>query len=506
MKAQVLEKLYAIDRECCYLENAAAILEWDADTYLPPDGVKDRSEQLAVLKGIHHDRFTVPEIGRLLAELGVDEQNPRGDEKLSPQERDFLKVFGREYRRAVKLPGDLVREAARAEKISQAAWVEARKNNDFSAFEPHLKTVIDLAKKKAHCWGFEGKAVYDGLLDLHEPGMTAADISAIFKPLRESLSALIRKIAAKPQEDFSFLKENFPADAQAVLNRKIAERLGFDYKRGRLDVTVHPFTTSLGFDDVRITTRYFPDNFFSGIFSTIHESGHAFYELGLSPEIRGSCLAGGVSMGIHESQSRLWENVIGRSRAFWQGQYPLVKEIFPDILAKVDCETFYKAANQVKSSLIRVDADEVSYSLHIILRFELEQRLFSGELDTSELPSAWRKMMKEYLGIENETDADGVLQDVHWSSGSFGYFPSYALGNLYGLQFYQTLNHALPQAEQNIAAGNFTAIHQWLRDTIYTWGRRLDPAELLQKVTGAKLSAQPFLDYIEVKYNGRYGL
>jgi carboxypeptidase Taq len=529
---EALERLHTIDREVNHLIKTAAVLQWDQETYLPPKGVEDRAEQLALIEGIAHERATTPEVGRLLTELGSDTKNPRGDEKLPPVERDFLKTLRRAYDREVLLPQAFVSDAARAEGLSQAAWVQARKNNDFAAFVPHLKAMVEISRKKTEYWGFSQAAAYDALLDLYEPGLTAAEITVLFTPLRDRLSTLLKKIAARqevgrqevgrqtvgqqelgwPQADVSFLDRIFDIDQQARYNRQLMEKLGFDLSRGRLDITAHPFTTTLGFDDVRITTRYHPDNLLSGIFSTIHESGHAFYELNIDPSLRGTCLADGVSMGIHESQSRLWENVIGRSRAFWEGQLPALMAAFPDQLSAVGSDAFYRGVNRVRPSLIRVEADEVSYSLHIILRFELEKRLFSGDLAVEDLPAAWRESMREFLGVEPETDADGVLQDVHWSQGSFGYFPSYALGNLYGLQFWKKLRQDLqsradlPAPEAAVARGDFSAIHTWLRDHIHQWGRRLDPADLLKQVTGESLSITPFLEYIETNYPELYEL
>jgi carboxypeptidase Taq len=336
--------------------------------------------------------------------------------------------------------------------------------------------------------------------------MGSKAIAAVFTPLSDRLSALLKKIAAAPQPDCSFLKQTYSAETQALLNRGLMNILGFDFHRGRLDVSAHPFTTGLGADDVRITTRYFPDNLLSGILSTIHECGHAFYDMAFPVELRGSRLAEGASMGIHESQSRLWENVIGRSRAFWDKFFPVVQTIFPEELRTVTADGFFRAANYAKPSLIRVDADEVSYSLHIILRFELEQGLFSGAIKPESLPQLWRARMKEAFGIEPETDAQGVLQDIHWSMGSFGYFPSYAPGNLYGLQFFGKLQKDLPDFEDAVRQGNFAPIHGWLRDNIHIWGRRLEPSELLKKVTGETLSVEPFLEYIEKKYTGIYGI
>jgi carboxypeptidase Taq len=499
----LLEKLHAIDRECHHLGHSLAVLEWDQETYLPEAGIEERSEQLALLGSLAPARFVSAETGKLLDELDSVMANS-GGEDLPQIERDFLKVMRRDYDREKKLPVDFVAAAAKAEGLSLGAWVKARKNNDFASFLPHLLTMIDFARKRSLYWGFEN--VYDGLLDIYEPGMGSKAIAAVFTPLAERLSALLKKIAAAPQPDCAFLHQTYKAETQALFNRELMKTLGFDLRRGRLDVSAHPFTTSLGADDVRITTRFMPDNLLSGIFSTVHECGHAFYDMAFPSELRFSRLADGASMGIHESQSRLWENVIGRSRAFWDKFFPVLQGYFPEELRAVTAETFFRAANYAKPSLIRVDADEVSYSLHIILRFELEQGLFSGAIKPENLPELWRARMKEIFGIEPETDAQGVLQDIHWSMGSFGYFPSYALGNLYGLQFFGKLQKDLPDFEEAIRQGNFAPIHGWLRDNIHVWGRRLEPSELLKQVTGETLSVEPFLDYIEKKYSEIYGI
>ncbi|MCL2213917.1 MAG: carboxypeptidase M32 [Treponema sp.] len=504
-KKALLEKLHAIDRECRLLERTASLLHWDLETYLPSLGVEERSEQLALLESLHHERFTSLETERLLEELGSTTDNPRGDEKLPELERDYLRRMRMDYDREEKLPLDFVTAAAKAEGVSQAAWVQARRDNNFAAFLPHLENMIDFARKRSLYWGFKNK-VYDGLLDIYEPNMGVFEIASVFTPLRERLSSLLKDIAMKPEPDCSFLNDEFSAEVQSKFNMELMKYLGFNTKRGRLDISAHPFTTTLGSNDVRITTRYFPDNFLSSIFSTIHECGHAFYELNIPEEIRLSCLADGASMGVHESQSRLWENVIGRSLPFWEGLFPLLKECIPKRFDNVKAYDFYKAVNLAKPSLIRVEADEVSYCLHIILRFELEQGLFSGAIKTSELPSIWRAKMKEYLGIIPDTDSEGVLQDVHWSHGSFGYFPSYALGNLYGLQFFGKLKADISSFEDLVTKGDFLPIHDWLRDNIHKWGRRLAPGELLKKVTGEELSIDPFLNYIKEKYSKIYGI
>jgi carboxypeptidase Taq len=500
---ELLEKLHRIDREYRCLEKALAVLQWDEETYLPAKGIEERAEQLSLLQGLAHQRFVSPETGRLLGELGSTAENPRGDETLPPLERDFLRVLRRSYDREAPLPEDFVREAARAEGLSQAAWAQARRNNDFAAFLPHLSTMIDNARQRARYWGYSdtggGKGgLYDGLLNIYEPGLGAAELDGIFGPLRERLSAILKRIG--PAEEHPFLNQDYDVETQARFNRRLMDYLGFDRSRGRLDTSAHPFTTSLGSDDVRITTRYFPNNPLSGIFSVIHESGHAFYEMGFPPELRGACLADGASMAVHESQSRLWENVIGRSRPFWEGLFPVLQHHFPAQLGTIEAGAFYRAVNQPRPSLIRVDADEISYALHIILRFELEKQLIAGELPPEELPRRWQEYSRRYLGIESPSDADGVLQDVHWSMGAFGYFPSYALGSLYSLQFWARMKQDLPNLESSLAAGNFQPILSWLSQHIYSWGCRLTPSELLLKTVGEKLSPAPFLDYIETKY------
>jgi len=532
-RRRALEKLRALDRERMYLSRAAAVLHWDQETYLPPDGVEDRAEQLAVLEGLAHEKLVHPEVGDLLDKLGVGENAAAsGDANNTANVRasnttnagqgaeamaDFLRVLRRDYDRAVKLPADFVRECARAEGLSQAAWIKARQQKDFSAFAPHLETMIAMARQKAEYWGWDKTRLYDALLDLHEPGLGAKDIAAVFTPLRERLQSLLKKIIARSGQDApsahqnhspqnNFLHEQYDVTQQDAFCRELLAGIGFDTNRGRLDQSAHPFTTTLGFNDVRITTRYAQNDPLSGIFSVIHEAGHAFYELGIAPALRSSCLAEGVSMGIHESQSRLWENVIGRSRAFWRGWFPRLKEHFPAQLGTANFDDFYRAMNTVQPSPIRVEADEVTYSLHIVLRFDLEERIFAGKLSVSDLPAAWNAAMKEYLGLEITGDAEGVLQDVHWSMGAFGYFPSYALGNLYGLEFWDKLTADLPDVDAALEKRDYGDIHRWLREKIHHRGRGTEPAALLREVTGRDLSAESFLCYIEKKYTELYGL
>jgi len=504
-KQEALVRLHAIDRDVKHLSQITALLQWDQETYMPPAAVEGRSEQLALLEGIVHEKSTSPEIGDLLEQLGSTTAHPMGDADLPEVERDFLRVLRKEYDRAVLLPADLVTEAARAEGLSQAAWVEARKRNDYKTFMPHLEKMVGYAKKKAECWGFTARP-NDGLLDIHEPGMTEASIEAVFNPLRSRLSSLVQRIGEKKAPRSDFLSREFPAELQAQFGESVMKALAYDLQQGRLDISAHPFTTTLGPRDVRITTRYFPTNMLSGLFSIIHETGHALYEMGFAEEIRDSSLGDGASMGIHESQSRLWENVVGRSYAFWKGQFPQLRQLFPTQLADVSVDEFYAAVNQVRPSLIRVDADEVTYSLHVILRFELERRLFAGTVSVADLPEAWNAMMKEILGVTPDSDANGVLQDVHWSMGAFGYFPSYALGNLYGLQFWDALKSDIPEVESFIERKDYMPILQWLRNHVHVHGCRYEPGDLILKVTGKPLSADSFISYLEHKYGQLYKL
>lgn len=500
-----LGALHQLDRRYRLLAHASAVLQWDQETFMPEDAVQERADQLAELEGIAHERAVDPKIGEHLDSLGSTADNPGGDETLPSVDRDFLKVMRRDYELKTKLPSELVQSMARDASVSQAEWVKARKANDFSLFAPHLEKMIGYSRRCAECWGYADRP-YDGLLNQYEPGMTEKEIAAVFDPLRARLSSLVERISRAGEPDVSFLALEYPVVDQDSFARAAMTALGFQPTRGRLDRSAHPFTTSLGDDDVRITTRYFPTNLLSGFFSVVHETGHALYELGFASEIRGTRLADGASMGIHESQSRLWENVIGRSRSFWRGLFPALRDKFPTQLADVDSERFYRAVNRVQPSLIRVDADEVTYSLHVILRFNLERRLMAGTLSIDELPEAWNREMQATLGVVPDRDADGVLQDVHWAMGAIGYFPSYALGNLYGLQFWDALRKDLPDIDDRIGSGDVAPVLSWLRERIHAYGRRYEPAELLAKVTGQPLSAEPFMGYLESKYGDLYSL
>lgn len=500
-----LKKLIDLDRERVLVTHIASLLAWDQETHMPPGAEEERAEQLAWLEGAAHEKAVNPRIGEYLSALGCSDSNPRGDPGLGGDAGAFLRLLYRNYTREVKLPADLVTETAKAQSLGQAAWVRARSENDFAAFRPHLERILDLKRQAAVCLD-PNKKPYDVLLDLFEPGSDEAQVRGVFEPLRKDLAALLAKIRSRPQVDDSFLRKPCSKEAQRTASRYFMELLGYDLRRGRLDVTAHPFTTTVGRADVRITTRYDEGYFLSSLFSTIHETGHALYEQGVNPppEYAGTCLADGASMGIHESQSRMWENVVGRSRSFWSREYPALRAVLGEVLSGVSLDEFLRGINKVEPSLIRTEADEVTYGLHIILRFEMEADLLSGRLEVKDVPAAWNAKTKDLLGIEPPSDSKGCLQDVHWSAGLFGYFPSYSLGNLYAAQFVQALHRDL-DLDSCLKAGDYASVLGWLRKKIHASGAALLPKELCEGVTGKPLDAGHFVDYLNRKYSEIYG-
>jgi carboxypeptidase Taq len=501
-----LDRLIELDREARLVSHIDAILGWDQETYMPPKAIEERAEQIAFIQGLAHEKATAPRIGELLAALGSNDANPAGDPSLSAAERAYLRVLRRNYDRETKLPTPLVTELARATSLGQAAWAEAKAAGDFSRFEPHLEQIVALERRKAACLD-SGKKAYDVLLDLYEPGNTEASVAAVFGALRAELVALLGKIEARPQVDDSILKRHCPEASQAAISDWLMGVLSYDRSRGRLDTTEHPFTTTLGADDVRITTHYLPDFLPSSVFSTIHETGHALYELGIAPGggFSRTSLADPASMAIHESQSRLWENMIGRSRAFWKGNYARLAALSGGALDGVGLDAFVKAINKVEPSLVRTEADEVTYGLHVILRFELEAALLSGSLAVRDLPAAWNEKMRDLVGVAPPDDAQGCLQDVHWSLGLFGYFPSYALGNLYAAQFWDSMSADLPGLDDRIESGDLKSVLGWLRTNVHEPGATYLPCELVEKVTGHALDASHFVAYLGDKYSKVYG-
>ena len=500
---EALKRLKVLDADVVRLGHVLALLEWDQETYLPEAAARERAAQSALLAGIHHDRVVEEEWGGLFAAVGLcgesDEAASGAGEKYGERDGAFLREAHKRWRKAVRVPKKLVEDLARETSLSQSAWIAARRADDFASFAPHLSTVISLEKEYASAVS-PAVDTYDVLLDEYEPGATGEKIARVFDDLERGLAPLLEEISSREPVAAPFLDCPYPVDRQDAFGRRIQEFMGFDPKRGRLDLSAHPFTTTLGPDDVRVTTRYEEANVLSGLFSNIHEAGHGLYEQGMGREIRGSLLADGAGLGIHESQSRFWENIVGRSRAFWDFWYGDLRGLFPNCLDGVGAEEFYRAVNRVEPSLIRVEADEVTYSYHIIIRFRLERALLSGDLAVGDLPSAWKESYRAMLGIEPSDDADGCLQDVHWSVGLFGYFPTYALGNLYAAQFTKAMEAEVGPLSDLIRAGDAKTVLDWLRRKIHVHGRTRLPDDLCRRVAGGPLDSAPFLEYLDAKY------
>ena len=485
-------------REIGKLESAVSLLGWDQRTNLPRKGHPARAEVIGKLTKMAFELSVSDELGEYLSEL-------EGRDSLSQVEEASVRVVGKAYRRHKAVPPAFYEEYAIAAARSETAWEEAKEKSDFALFKEHLERMVDYARKFAEYYGYEDSP-YDALIEEFEPGMTSAELKTIIEPLRKELVPFIKRLMeeGKRPED-GFMKGTFPDEMQRALSLKALEAMNYDFDAGRLDPTVHPFTTSIGPGDVRITTRFLPHNILSGLTSSMHEGGHALYDQGIPDELRWSGLDEGASFGIHESQSRTWENLVGRSRPFWKFFAPIAGEIVPQ-LSSVSAEDLYRAANIVEPSLIRVEADEVTYNLHIMLRFELEEGLITGKIDTADLPELWRDAMKRYLGVVPEDDAHGVLQDVHWSSGLFGYFPSYMLGNLYSAQFFAAARREIPDLGEKIASGNLSELLAWLRKNIHQHGKMYEPKELIERVTGEKPDPSYFVRYIVDKYTDVYDL
>ncbi len=500
-----IKKLKELTKDVVLLEHAVATLSWDQETYMPPKAIGEKGEQLALLQGILHEKITSAEIGNILDDLGADDNNPSGkSDSRSPTDMAYIKETFRQYKIQTRLSKKLVTDLALETSLSQAAWIEARKKSDYSIFAPHLTRVLELTKQKAESIGYND-TLYDALLDEFEPWTSTKEVSDIFQSIQPWLTNFIEIIKESRQVDDSFLLKDFDISKQEIFGRKVLQDMGYSYDRGRLDVSVHPFTTTMGRDDVRLTTRYQKDFFKTGLFGIIHECGHGLYELGFGDNVKGNLLASGTSLGIHESQSRTWENVIGRSFSFWKYYYPELQKYFPENLENISLNNFYRGINKVEPSLIRVEADEVTYNLHIILRFQLEQELISGSLSVADLPDAWNSKTKDFFGIVPDNDANGVLQDIHWPMGAFGYFPTYALGNLYSAQISSVMEKEI-DVESSLESGNLINILNWLRKNIHIHGASKTASELAVDITGEKLNPEYFKKYLENKYKQIYNL
>ena len=494
----LLDKVYEIHD----IDKALGVLSWDKETNMPKAGTEARIQQMTTLRRLSHSKFTADEMGELI-EKAADET---ADLPYESDEASLIRYLRRSYAEARQLPPEFVRRVSEVSGKAHPAWVEARENNDFAHFQPHLEEVLQLVKEMAELLGYEDEK-YDPLLDQYEHGMKTAEVRATFNAVKEALVPLREAIVERgSQVDDGLVHQPFPVDKQKAFARYIADAVGYDFSRGHLGTVVHPFATSFSRNDARITTRWYPDFLNPSLFGTLHESGHAMYEQGTHPDLARTPLARGTSSGIHESQSRMIENVVGRSLGFWQAHYPKLQSLFPEQLGNHDVNAFYRAINKVQPSYIRVEADELTYNFHIILRFELEQAMLNGELAIADLPTAWNDKMQELLGVVPPTDTEGCLQDVHWTRPGFGYFPTYALGNLYAAQFYETAVSQNPTIAEEMAQGKTDALLTWLRENIHQYGRKFTPAELVQKATGTSLSYEPFIRYVTEKFSEIYEL
>jgi carboxypeptidase Taq len=498
--SKAYDALIAELREIGLLSSVSDVLGWDERTQLPPKGAETRANQLSLLARLTHQRFTTPRLDDLLKTLeGWVSQD---DSEMSANVRETRRA----YDRARKLPETLVEELTKTGVLAQHAWVTARKNADFAAFAPWLEKTLTLKRQEADCIGYKTHP-YDALLDEFEPGDTTADLTAVFSELRGPLVELIHRIAQSPRKTpAEILERIYPKAAQELLAREAAAAVGFDFQAGRLDTSVHPFCTGLGPGDTRMTTRYDENYFGDAFFGVLHETGHGLYNQGLPPQHFGTPCGQYVSLGIHESQSRMWENLVGRSRSFWKFFLPKARAAFPEALADVSEEDWYRAINDVRPSFIRTESDEATYNLHILLRFELEQAMMSGDLSVKDIPAAWNEKMKSYLGLSPPDAAKGVLQDIHWSGGAIGYFPTYTLGNMYAAQFFEQAGKDLGNLDSMFARGEFSPLLGWLRQNIHIHGRKYTARQLIKKVTGRDLSAQPLLNHLNRKATEVYGV
>lgn len=472
---------------------------------MPPGGLAHRSNQLAQLAQLVHERSTDPRIADWLGECEADPsitEHPFSDAGVNVRE------WRRDYDRATKLPAALVIEFSQTTSQAKAEWAQARKANDYARFSPWLDKIVNLSKRQAECYGWsdEGEP-WDALAEGYEAGMTAAYVAGVFTPLREKLVVLVDRLmgsSSPPSNAFNKLK--LPVAQQEAFVRRISEAVGFDFECGRLDTSSHPFCSGTHHADIRLTTRFADDNVNDALGSTLHETGHGLYEQGLPPQHLGTPRGNAVGLSIHESQSRLWENQVGRSRAFWTWCHPLLAQHFGDAVAGLSPDDIYAAANRVSPSLIRVEADEATYNLHIMIRFELERALLKGDLAAADLPGAWNEKYRDYLGVEVPDDAHGCLQDIHWSMGALGYFPTYTLGNLYSAQFFEAAQAQLGDLHALFATGDFSPLLDWLRTHIHAPGMTYPSAQLCQHVTGKPLTADPLMRHLEAKLLPIYGL
>jgi len=482
------------------INSAVSLMHWDQEVYMPPKAAQGRGQQLATLSALAHRMFTDQEIGNLLQTLS------KSSNELSPDEAKNVSETLYDYDRATKLPEEFVHEFSLVQSQAYEAWVKARQDSDFSTFEPHLQKVVELNKRKADYMGYENSP-YDALLEEFERGLTAKTVRQVFDHLAKEQSQLVDSIVNSPnQPNTTWLEQEWDEDVQLDFTVQVLKDMGYDFEAGRQDKSVHPFTINFDLKDVRITTRVNKHELFSALSSSIHEGGHALYEQGFLASDNRTTLGNAISLGIHESQSRMWENIIGRSLPFWKHYGPVLRERFPEQLKDITEEQIYQAANQVQPSFIRVEADECTYNLHIILRFEIELGLIEGDIKVHDVPEVWNAKMKEYLGLDVPSNDLGCLQDIHWSHGAMGYFPTYALGNLYAAMMFERIENDLPNLWNDVEKGNFKDLLGWLRTHVHEVGRRKTAPELMTDLCSEALNAEPYLRYLKKKYGELYSI
>ena len=496
--AELKRRLLEIDD----LNGATAVLNWDQTTYMPPGGAAARGRQLATLSQLAHEKFIDPEVGKLLDALRPYAESLPYDS----DDASLIRVTQRQYDKSTKAPAELLGTFFAHSAASYQAWTQARPANDFTAVQPYLEKTLDLSRQVANCFpGYDHIA--DPLIDFSDEGMKAASVRTLFAELRAELVPIVQAIIAQPAADNNCLLQTYPETDQLAFGQNVIRAYGFDFHRGRQDKTHHPFMTKFALGDIRITTRVKPNDLSEALFSTLHEAGHAMYEMGVSQSLDGTPLANGTSSGVHESQSRLWENLVGRSRAFWQHYYPELQTTFPDQLGNVSLDTFYRAINRVERSLIRTDADEVTYNLHVMIRFDLELALLEGSLAVKDLPDAWQARYQSDLGLQAPDNRDGVLQDVHWYGGFFGgVFQGYTLGNIISAAVFVHAIHAHPNIRAEISQGEFATLHGWLKENIYQHGSKFTANEIVERVTGGPLTIAPYIRYLRTKFGELYTL
>lgn len=497
--------LHYLSRHAQLLSSVSHLLEWDQETYMPSDGDSVRCEQLKILAGITHYEKTGNQFTEALEKLIDIKSGKIIAGGLSDPQNAALKRWRRDYIKESSLPKEFVEEFAQLTSQSLSVWRKARKEQSFEQFAPFLDKIVTMCRKKADYLTYENHP-YDALLDLYEPEVTTVQVAELFSSLETELSQLLKKIAAAPQIDDSALFGEFDHKKQLEFGLLILNAMGYVRTKGRLDISTHPFSTALNPNDTRITTRIHANSLISNIASVMHEGGHALYDMGLPMEQFGSPLCQAISYGVHESQARWWETRIGKNEAFWQSFFPQLQQFFPGALDKISLPEFYKAINKVQPSLIRVEADELSYPLHVILRFQLERALIDGSLTVREIPEAWNAKMQELLGLTPQNNSEGCLQDVHWALGSFGYFPSYAIGNAYSAQLFSAFAEQTPEWEPRLATGDLLFVKTWLNENVHRYGRQYSAHELIEKVTNKPFSSKDYLDYLTKKYSAIYGI